>query len=441
MSDRIQLPPLHRERLPSGLEILVVDRPGVPLVAVRLIIAAGSALDPGRGHGLANLVVQVARRGTKRRSGTEIDEEIESLGAELGGAADEDASGFGLSAPVESLAHLLDVVVDVVTAPVFPMREFERVRRREVASIAHVLDEPGAVADRAMLRAAYVDHPYAHPPDGRRAHLAALRRRDLVAFHERWYGPGGATLVIVGRVDIAETVALARRKLSRWHPRAAEAPPVPPAPAPVRRRVVVVDKPDATQVQIRIALPALARSTPEYFPAIAANAVFGGGFTSRLVEAIRVNRGLSYGVRSRFGMSRGGGIFFISSFTKTESAAELVQVALDEAARFADAGPTPDELQRAQSWLAGLHPLSLETHEQLAEKLADAWLYGFPLAQITEYAANIRAVTPEQCTSIARSWFPVDGRGAIVAVGRARDVAKQLQPFGPVEVLPASRVI
>ena len=441
MSERIVLPALHRERLPSGVEVLVADRPGVPLVAVRLLVAAGSALDPAPGFGLANLVVQVARRGTARRSGTEIDEEIESLGAELGCAADEDASGFGLSAPSESLSELLDVVVDVATAPAFPLREFERVRRREVASIAHVLDEPGAVADRAMLRAAYAGHPYAHPPDGRRAHLAALKRRDLIAFHDRWYAPQAATLVVVGRVDVAEVLALARRKLRRWRPRAAETPPTPPSPAPVQRRVIVVDKPDATQVQIRIALPALARSTPDYFPAIVANAVFGGGFTSRLVEEIRVNRGLSYGVRSRFGMSRGGGIFFISSFTKTETTAELVQVALDEAARFADVGPSADELARTQSWLAGLHPLSLETHEQLAEKLADAWLYGFPLEQVTDYAAGVRAVTAEQCTALARSWFPVDGRGVIVAVGRAKEVAKQLRGFGPVEVLSPARVL
>jgi zinc protease len=205
--------------------------------------------------------------------------------------------------------------------------------------------------------------------------------------------------------------------------------------------VVVVDKPDATQAQIRIALPALARSTPDYFPAVAANAVFGGGFTSRLVEAIRVNRGLSYGVRSRFAMNRGGGLFFISSFTKTETAAELVEVALDEAARFADGGPDREELARAQAWLAGLHPLSLETNEQLAEKLADAWLYGFPLEQVTEYAPRIRAVTAEECVALARAWFPLDGRGAIVAVGRAREVARQLKRFGPVEVLPSTRII
>lgn len=441
MSARIRLPELHRERLPNGLEILVADRPGIPLVAVRLIVAAGSAIDPDRGHGLANLVVQVARRGTDRRSGQEIDEEIESLGAELGCAADEDASGFGLSAPSESLADLLDVVVDVVTAPTFPTKEFERVRRREVASIAHVLDDPGAVADRAMLRAAYSDHPYAHPPDGRRAHLAALRRRDLIAFHRRWYAPEGATLVIVGRIDPAEALALARRKLGRWRPRAAEAAPAPPAPPAVERRVIVVDKPDATQVQLRIALPALPRSTPDYFPAIVANAVFGGGFTSRLVEEIRVNRGLSYGVRSRFGMSRGGGLFFISSFTKTETAAELVSVALDEAARFAEGGPSADELLRTQNWLAGLHPLSLETHEQLAEKLADAWLYEFPLEQVTDYADKVRAVTAEQCTSVARSCFPVDGRGVIVAVGRAKEVAKRLRGFGPIELVPPSRII
>jgi zinc protease len=205
--------------------------------------------------------------------------------------------------------------------------------------------------------------------------------------------------------------------------------------------VVVLDKPDATQVQIRIALPALERATPDYFPAVVANGVFGGGFTSRLMEAIRVNRGLSYGVRSRFAMSRAGGLFFISSFTKTSSAAELVEVALEEARRFCDAGPTDEELQRTKSYLAGLFPLSLETHDQLAEKLADLRLHGLPVERVTEYRARVRAVTAAECLEIARRHFPLDGRGVIVAVGPAKEVAPQLERFGPIETAPAKRVV
>jgi zinc protease len=435
----IALPPLHEERLENGATVLVAQRPGVPLVAVRLVVAAGAALDPPDGHGLANLVAQAARRGTSRRTGPQIDDRIESLGSELGAGADEDATYFGLSAPVEFLAELLDVVVDVATGPTFPPREWERIRRREVAGLAHVLDEPGAVADRAMIDAVYRGHPYGHPTDGRTRHLEQLRRADAVGFHRRWFAPSAATLVVVGAVEPERALELARRKLARWRSESVPAPPVPP-PGPVARSVVVIDKGDVTQTQVRIASTAMARATPEYFPALVANAVFGGGFTSRLVEAIRVNRGLSYGVRSRFAMSRAGGLFFIGSFTKVETTAELLQVAFDEAERFCADGPSQEELERAQSYLTGLFPLSLETHDQVAEKLADLRLYGVPPEEVTEYRQRVRAVSAEQCRDVARRHFPVD-RGVVVAVGPAKQVAPSLERFGPVTVSPARRVL
>lgn len=435
----ITLPPLHEARLENGATVIVARRPGVPLVAVRLVVRAGAALDPARGHGLANLVAQVARRGTARRTGREIDDQVESLGCELGAGSDEDATYFGLSAPSEFLPALLDVVVDLVTGPTFPAAEWERIRRREVAGLAHVLDEPGAVADRAMIDAVYRGHPYGHPTDGRAAHVAALKRRDAVGFHRRWFAPAATTLVIVGAVEPEEALRLARKRLGSWRAEGETPPPVPPAPA-VERTVLVVDKADLTQSQVRVAAPAMARATPEYFPALVANAVFGGGFTSRLMEAIRVNRGLSYGVRSRFAMSRGAGIFFMSSFTKVETTAELLQVAFDEAERFCAAGPSAEELERAQAYLAGLYPLSLETHDQVAERIADMRLYGIPESEVTGYRERVRAVTAEECREVARRYFPL-GKGVVVAVGPARQVASALERFGPVKVIPARRVL
>jgi zinc protease len=202
----------------------------------------------------------------------------------------------------------------------------------------------------------------------------------------------------------------------------------------------VVDKPDATQAQVRLASPGFPRRSPDYFAAAVANAVLGGGFTSRLVEAIRVNRGLSYGVRSRFAMSRAAGIFTVSSFTKNETAGELVRVALDEIARFREEGPSPAEVERAASYLAGLYPLSLETHEQWADRLADLQLYGYPLEEVAGYRERIRAVRPEEAHEVARRHLP-SGGGAIVAVGPARQLVPQLEPFGPVRVVPVRRVL
>jgi zinc protease len=439
VSRPLPFPQLVEERFANGAAVVAARRPGVPLAAVRLLVAVGSSQDPPRAFGLAHLTALAARRGTRRRSGRQVDEAAETLGAELGSATDDDASWYGLSAPAEHLPRLLDLVVEVATEPRFPSAEVTRLRRRELAGLTHLLDEPGAVADRALLSAVHGDHPYGHPSDGRAAHLRRLGRPEVAAFHRRWYSPGNTTLVVVGDVDPEQVLRLASRRLGRWRPGEA-APPEVPAPPPCPRAVWVVDKPDLTQTQLRIGCPALPRKSPDYFAAVVANAAFGGGFTSRLVEAIRVNRGLSYGVRSRFLMSRAGGMFAISSFTKNESAAELVEVALAEARRFAEGGPTEEELSRARAWLAGLFPLSLETHDQVAERIADLRLYGTDVSEITGYRERVAAVTAEECRRVARSHFPLEG-GAVVAVGPARAAARALERFGPVRVVAPEAVL
>jgi len=439
VSRPIPFPEVSRERLPNGATLLAARRPGVPLVAVRLIVEAGGALDPAGRHGLAHLVTAVARRGTRRRTGRQLDLAVEQAGAEMGAGSDEDGSYYGLSAPVEHLPRLLDLVAEVATEPAFPAPEFARLRRRELAGVANLVDEPAALADRTLLRAAYGDHPYGHPADGRLAHLRRTERRDALGFHRRWYGPASAMVVVVGDVAPERALALAGKRLSRWRAAAEERAPLP-APRPAPRAVFVVDKPDLTQTQIRIGLPAMARRDPAYFAASVANATFGGGFTSRLVDEIRVNRGLSYGVRSRYDMSREAGIFVISSFTKNETAAELVEVALEQARRYADEGPSAAELERAQGWLAGLFPLGLETHEQVAERIADLELYGYARAEVVEYRERVRAVTTEDCRRVARATFPL-AEGAIVAVGPAKVLERSLARFGPVTVIPARRAL
>jgi zinc protease len=439
MSGEIVLPPIVRHTFECGLRLVVAERPGVPLVAVRLVLRGGSSTDPVGRHGLAHLVATVGRRGTRRRTGSQIDELVESMGAELGVGVDEDASYLGLSTPVEHIERALDVLADVAGNPTFPAPELARLRRREVASLQNDLDEPAVVADRALLAAAYDGHPYGHPAEGKARDIAATKRADLVAFHGRHYGTSAGIVVVVGPVKAAEVQEMVKRRFTGWCRHSPELQEIPEPVFP-ERSVLVVDKPEVTQVQVRIASPGFARSNPEYHVGLVASAILGGVFSSRLVEEIRVKRGLSYGVRSRFAASRVGGMFFISSFTKTESTGELVQVALDETRRFADQGPTEEELDLTKNYLCGLHPLSLETHDQLAERLADLELHGLPHSEIASFRPKIRSVTGEACVAIARRHFPLD-RAFLVAVGPAKVIAKQLAPFGPVAVVPAKRMV
>jgi zinc protease len=170
------------------------------------------------------------------------------------------------------------------------------------------------------------------------------------------------------------------------------------------------------------------------------NAVLGGGFTSRLVEAIRVNRGLTYGVRSRFAASRDAGLFAVASFTKVESAGELVEVALEEMARFAAGGPGAEEVSRAACYLAGLFPLALETHDQWADRITDAWIYGYDVREVLSYQDRIRSITPDQAQLATARHLPIED-GVVLAVGPAAPLEKQLARFGPVEVWPVRRVM
>jgi zinc protease len=438
VSAPIQLPPLTRGRLSNGLELVVASRPGVPLVTARIVFRGGASLEPRGRSGLGHLTALAARRGTRRRSGPEIDLLVESLGADVGAGVDEDATHVGLTAPIEALPRCLEVLADVATTPTFPSAEVGRLQRREVAALVHDLDEPGVVADRAMLLAAYGDHPYAHPPEGRARDLRKVGRPDVVAFHARQYRPSAATLIVVGPVGAEEVLALAQRRFGGWRAPAANGFTVP-APAPPRPAVVVVDKPDLTQTQVRIAGAGYGRRSPDYFAGMVASAVLGGGFTSRLMQSIRVERGLSYGVRSRFATSAAGGLFFVSSFTKVESTAQLVEVALDELSRFAGEGPTAEELSRMQNYLCGLYPLSLETHEQVAERLADLAIYGLDEAEITGFQERVRGIGAEACRDVARRYFPGE-RPLVVVVGPAREVAKPLERFGEVRVVPVRAV-
>ncbi len=191
---RIKLPPVHRERLDNGLTLIVASRPGVPLAAARIVFRGGSSVEPGDRCGLAHMAALSARRGAGRRTGEQIDLLGESLGADVGAGVDEDATYVGLSAPVEALPRCLEVLGDVAMAPTFPAAEVGRLKRREVASLVHDLDEPGVVADRAMLQAAYGDHPYGHPPEGRARDLGRVTRAEVKAFHARHWRPWKPTI-------------------------------------------------------------------------------------------------------------------------------------------------------------------------------------------------------------------------------------------------------
>ena len=434
----LKLPTLHESTTSSGLKVIAAERGPLPLVSMRLVLRAGSATDPAGKHGLADFTARLLRRGTRRLSAQQIDETVEFVGASLGVGVGEDSMSIAITTPAEHFAQMLGVLGQLVREPTFPQSEVDDARERALAQFANDLDDPSVIADRAMVRALWGDHPYGHDVGGSSRTVSTFTRDDVVRFHQERMGPKVAMLVVVGAVKPERVAAAAEEAFVGWE----GGPDAPPVIPPVKRipqagRVLIVDKPDQTQSQVRLGGPGFRMGHEDYFPATAMNIALGGGFTSRLMNEIRVNRGLTYGVSSWFDAMNAGGVFALSTFTKTASTREIIDVALGEIGSVREKGLKPRELADAQAYLAGLYPLRTETNESVAAVISDIRIHGLGDDWVEKFRDRLRAVTPKQVAAAAKKYCFTEPP-AIVVLGRADEVKKLLKGLGPISVVPAS---
>jgi zinc protease len=435
----VNLPPLEIEQLKDGLRLVAIQKRGLPLFHARLSLPAGAAEDPRGKAGLAQFTVDLLRRGTLRRNAREVDDLIESMGAQLYADASLEEAALALTVPFELASRALDALFEVALEPSFEEGEVASARRRTVAGLQSDLDEPAAVAARAVVTLGYGGaHPYGHPGQGFRRDVETFSREDALAFHATRFQSDGALLAVVGPLEPTALLSLAKERLAGWtwpvHSQRVQLRFDMLAPAADPLRAVIIHKPDATQAQVRIVSPGVARSTPRYADAVVANTALGGGFTSLLVDAIRVDRGLSYSVSSRLHMNRRAGLSVFGSFTKNQTLRELVDVALELMRKYAAEGPTADALSKSQRYLAGLFPLGLESHEALAEQVADALLDGLGLEHITTYRQRVLAVTEEGAREMAAQLSPARPGAQLIVVGEADNARRALDGLCPIEL-------
>ena len=436
----VKLPRFDHEQTPEGLDVYAAQRGPLPLVAIRLVIRAGSAQDPVGQEGLSDFTVRLMRRGTASFTAEALNDEVEFAGASLGMGSSEDTLSVAITTPQEHLFPMMRVIGSLVREPTFPEAELETARERLLAQLANDLDDPGHVAERALTRAIWGDHPYGHEVSGHTASVRDFTRDDVVRFHEERIGPRIASLIVVGAAKPAEVFSAAREAFAGWSGGPKEVAPLPGREKPARAgEVIVVDKPEQTQSQVRLAGMGFKKGHPDVFPARVMNIALGEGFTSRLVEEIRVKRGLTYGVGSHFDTLAAAGTFGVSTFTKTESTAQIIQVALQELAKVRKAGITAPELKRAKTYLAGLFPMRLETNESLAAAKAEILLYGLGDDWIERYRERVHEVTLPRAKEVAARYLFAEPP-VLVVVGNAEKAQKQVERFGKVQVVPLTEV-
>ncbi|MEX2530065.1 MAG: pitrilysin family protein [Gemmatimonadota bacterium] len=430
------LPEVRADKLTSGLRLRTIQRSEVPLVSAALVLEAGESLLSRQAAGTAVLTGDSLTGGTAERSGAELSEAVERLGTGFQVSTGWDATSISFTCLAERLDETLSLLAEVVVGASFPPEEVGRVRRQRLAALQQRRMNPASLADDALAEAVFPpDHPYARSLSGEPGSVQGITRDAALAFFAERYRPGAGGFVLVGDIAADDVFALADRHLSAWKGAALPLPELPTATLPGTRPVIVVDRPDAVQSEIRIGLPGPSRGGPDDDALEVGNSILGGAFTSRLNMNLRERHGFTYGVRSRFAQRRHGGTFKIGTSVQTEVTARALAEAEGELRRFVSEGPTPSEVAQAREYLSGIFPLRMETTAQLTARLAEVLIYHLPDDHHHRYRERIRAVTPEGVRdAVGRHVDP--GRARLVVVGDAKRIAGELEDLGlgPVEV-------
>jgi zinc protease len=433
------LSPVTRSVFDNGLRVLVAEYHELPLVEFYVLVGAGAAEDPPGREGLAALTARTLTRGTRRLSAPALARAIESLGGRIEATAGVESTNVTGEFLAKDFAAGLDLLRQVLLEPAFARDEVRRARAEQAAGLVAALEDPSAVADKCYAGFLYGAHPYGRPVEGRRATVPRLGQRDATGFYDHWYRPNNTILVLVGDVGALEATIRLREAFAAWRPRPDAVPPRIAAPSPVAsRRVLLVDKPDATQTQIRLGNIAIARNDPDYLAASVANTILGGGFTSRLIEELRIKRSLTYAAWSTFAARRAGGDFRVATFTKSPTTAETLGLALSVEGDFRTHPPAGKALEKAKTYLRGQFPLRLESPDALAGRLAEIEFYGLPPDELVTYRARVAAVTPADVSRVAARHMPAPDTVAVVVVGKSAEIRDQLAAkFGPVQTMAA----
>ena len=439
----LELPPVERATLSNGIKVVFSRRAAVPMVDVALSFDAGNAADDKAKLGTEALYLSLVEEGTATRGSTQIAEDEERLGADIGENASTDTTTITLSALKPNLGASFDLLADLVRNPAFRREDVERKRAVLLARIASEKTEPEGLALRVLPPLLYgVDHPYGVPftGSGTEAGVKAVTGDDLVGFYHRWIRPDNATIFVVGDTRLAELVPELEARFGNW-----TAPPEPkgvkqfgPVTASSGSRIFLIDKPQSPQSMILAGEPLALRGVDDPLKLIVANEVLGGSTTSRLTEDLRETKGWAYYAGSQVPLVRETMPLLVFAPVQTDKTGASIQSALGDIRSYLTTrGTSPDELRQAVNAQVLSLPGDFETSAALLGALMRNQSLHRPDDYYERLADRYRALSPRELDEAARK--AIDPAKLIwVVVGDAAKVRPQLDALGmPVEVIEA----
>jgi zinc protease len=416
--------------LRNGLKVFLIEDDRKPTLSLRLLIKGGATTD-GSSIGLSDFVAALLNRGTATRDAAKFAEETDFLGMKVEASSGPDAIGVGAGGLTKYTDKILELFADAVLHPSFPADQLEIVRKQTLSRLASEKQQPAALLNKLQGKVLFGEHPYGafSTPEN----VMAIKRDDLVTFHQTYFAPNNASLAIVGDVKAEEIVPLVEKTLVGWAPRDIPESKLPVIPTIKGVTVHLVDRTGSVQSNIGITESGPPRNGPDNPELNVVNGTLGGGFSGRLFQNLREKRGWTYGAYSAFGPNKLAGSFEASAETRNEVTAAAIKETLAEIKRLRDE-PVPDaELDLQRQYNIGNYLLSLENTGRTAQRVQDIDLYELPADYYKRYAKRMEAVTPSIAQQLAQHYLSVEDL-AICVVGEAKEIKPELEKLGKVIV-------
>ncbi|QWR78282.1 M16 family metallopeptidase [Candidatus Magnetomonas plexicatena] len=407
----------RREVLPNGLRVIVSERHNLPIVKLEMIVAASKLDESAAKAGLSHLVAEMLLEGTKGHSSKEIIEEIEFMGASLEVNSEADYTSIRLSALKKDFNRAFEIFADCMLHPAFSDTELTQKKELILGALRQNEDSPHFVANKAFMSEVFGNSPYGRLSTGTPETINAIKRPDIVKFHQEHYVPSNSIIAVAGDITYDEIAALITKHMGNWKGKPIkERGKIKAENYHNKKKITVIDR-DITQSNIILGGAGIKRDNPDYYAIDVMNYILGGGgFASRMVKTIRDDMGLAYDVHSHSFAYKYGGFFMVSIQTKNEYANTAITEILKQIKTMKETPVTDDELNDAKSYLTGSFPRRLDTTDKLVTFMALTEFYALGLDYDKRYISFINNITKEDVKRVALKYL-TDTNYQLVIVG------------------------
>jgi predicted Zn-dependent peptidase len=430
------IPEPEQVTLPNGMIVFLVENPELPLIEMSARVGAGAVYEPADKVGLASIAGQVMRTGgTENVEADALNLRLENMGAQIEASIGTVSGQVFMSSLTETVDEVLPLFADVLMHPAFPQDKIDLAKTQAKSGISRRNDQAQSIVNREFDKLVYgADSPYARHTEY--ATIDAIERQDLIDFHGEYFLPNNTILGVWGDFDTDEMVAKLESAFAAWEAQEDFVRPTQPIPdTGSEYGVYYAPKPDVTQSAILMGHPGeITMNHPDYFAVTVMNQVLSG-FTGRLFQNVRDDKGLAYAVFGAYTANfERPGQFYAGIMTKSESTVDGTEAVREEIEKMRAAPPSEEELQLAKDNYLNSFVFNFDTRQEIVNRMMTYSYYDYPLDFLNQVREGVQAVDANEVHRVAQKYLRPDDM-KIVAVGNGDDFGRPLADLGEVETI------